>query len=29
MVTIGETNGGREDWEGGNNIYRLLYKMDD
>ena len=29
MVTIGETTGdGGKNWECGNNIYTLLYKMD-
>ena len=27
MVTIGETGGGGKNWEGGNNIYTLLYKI--
>ena len=29
MVIIGETVRGRENWEGRNNIYTLLYKIDD
>ena len=28
MVTTGETIGGRE-WEGGNNTYTQLHKIDD
>ena len=30
MVTIDKTmGGGWKNWEGGNNIYTLLYKIDD
>ena len=29
MGTIGETIEGRKNWEGENNIYTLLYKIDD
>ena len=29
MVTIGETVGGREETEAGNNKYTILYKIDD
>ena len=29
MVIIGETTGGKKNWEDGYNIYILLYKIDD
>ena len=29
VKTIVETIGGGKNWEGGNNIYTLLYKIDD
>ena len=29
MVPIGETVGEGKNWEGGNNTYTLLYKIDD
>ena len=28
MDTVGKTTEGREELEGGNNIYTLLYKID-